>query len=1043
MASFSRLPPVPLRRGLLLIIPFLGALVLLLLGEQGQTPAESGKPFQPPPAEWECRWTETPLTIDGKADEDAWKRAQLIDNFYLPWLGSKARPARTTTKARLLWDREYLYFFADMEDSDLYADVKEHDGQTWNNDVFELFFKPAADKPGYYEFQINAAGTIMDMFLPRRGAGGYARFKSDGEFHIDAKVRLRGTLNHWQDKDQGWSVEGRIPWRDFLRTGGRPNIGERWKFALCRYDYSVDFEDGVELSTCAPLKSQPRPDFHHYEDYAALRFVGSPQKSAAKPHGIERRIPLTTSRVVGAPDPPPPYRVRRVYPNLKLDFPVAVAHQPGSDRLLIITQPAPYAPTTILRTQDDPNTDRTEKLLPYDGVAYDIAFHPKFKENGYIYIGMNGPSSAPPGAKKTRVLRYTMERQPPYTFDPQSETVILEWPSDGHNGGALAFGTDGMLYVTSGDGTSDSDTNIVGQDLSKLTAKVLRIDVDHPEPGKPYSVPKDNPFVGQKNACPETWAYGLRNPWRITVDQKTGHIWVGNNGQDLWEQAYWIEKGANYGWSVMEGSHPFYPSRKAGPTPFTKPTVEHSHSEARSLTGGIVYYGSKFPELQGVYIYGDYSTGKIWGVRHDGRRVTWHKELANTRLQITGFGVDAHGEILIADHRGQDKGGFYTFEATPKDLPPSAFPRKLSESGLFRSAKGHIMDPALIPYSVNAPLWSDGAYKERWIALPGADSRIDFTTNRGWNFPDKSVLVKSFALEMEEGNPASRHWIETRFLTNQQGEWFGYSYQWNDEQTDGVLVDGKGHDREFTIRVPSTADNPRGIRKQKWHYPSRTECMVCHSRAANFVLGLTELQMNKEHDYGGVRDNQLRVLEHLGVLRVNWMEETKDALMREAKAKGMTDGQIYGSLDKLTATRLQRGPAISSLLTVPPEKYRRLVDPSDRKQNLEARARSYLHANCAQCHVKEGGGNAKMELEFTTNPDQMRLIDVKPVHDSYGLPEARLISLGHPERSVLLHRIRHRDAGHMPPLATEIVDREAVQLMHDWIKQLADKNDRR
>jgi hypothetical protein len=298
------------------------------------------------------------------------------------------------------------------------------------------------------------------------------------------------------------------------------------------------------------------------------------------------------------------------------------------------------------------------------------------------------------------------------------------------------------------------------------------------------------------------------------------------------------------------------------------------------------------------------------------------------------------------------------------------------------------------------------------------------------------VLVKSFALEMEEGNPASRRWIETRFLTKQQGDWFGYSYQWNDEQTEGVLVDGKGLDREFSIRVKSSADNPNGVRKQRWHYPSRTECMVCHSRAANFVLGLTELQMNKEHDYGGVRDNQLRVLEHLGVLRINWMEETMYALGREAQAKGMTDEQIDDYLDKQTATRLQRRPALSSLLMAPPEKHRRLVDPYDPKQDITLRARSYLHANCAQCHVEAGGGNAQMELEFTTELDKMRLIDVKPIHDSYGLPEARLLAPGHPERSILLRRIRHRNNGHMPPLATSIVDQQAVQLMHDWIKQM-------
>jgi hypothetical protein len=138
---------------------------------QGGAPRQPG--FKPPPTEFECRWARGPITIDGKADEEAWKHAQVIDNFYLPWLGPKARAAKTATKARLLWDREYLYFFADMEDTDLYADVKEHNGMTWENDVFELFFKPAEDKPGYYEFQVNAAGTVFDMFIPRRGSGGY------------------------------------------------------------------------------------------------------------------------------------------------------------------------------------------------------------------------------------------------------------------------------------------------------------------------------------------------------------------------------------------------------------------------------------------------------------------------------------------------------------------------------------------------------------------------------------------------------------------------------------------------------------------------------------------------------------------------------------------------------------------------------------------------------------------------------------------------------------------------------------------------------
>jgi mono/diheme cytochrome c family protein len=294
------------------------------------------------------------------------------------------------------------------------------------------------------------------------------------------------------------------------------------------------------------------------------------------------------------------------------------------------------------------------------------------------------------------------------------------------------------------------------------------------------------------------------------------------------------------------------------------------------------------------------------------------------------------------------------------------------------------------------------------------------------------VLVKSFALELEEGNPASRRWVETRFLTKQGGEWYGYSYAWNEEQTEGTLVGAAGLDRDFTVRVPASG----GVRKQTWHYPSRSECMVCHSRAANFVLGLTELQMNREHDYGKVRDNQLRTLEHLGVLRINWVEDLRTALREEAKAKGMRDKEADAYVKRETAARLQREPKESPPPAFRPDFYRRLADPYDPKEGLEARARSYLHANCAQCHVEAGGGNAQMELEYTTDLAKARILDVKPVHHTFNLPDARLVAPGSPERSVLLYRVSNREAGHMPPLATNVVDRAAVKVLHDWIKQL-------
>ena len=697
-----------------------------------------------------------------------------------------------------------------------------------------------------------------------------------------------------------------------------------------------------------------------------------------------QRIPWTESKLVGSPDPPLPYRAVRAYEKLPLFAPVYLRPEPGTDRIFFLDHKGDWKEPGGLRYfTDKAEADSSKPLIALDRLVYGFCFHPKYRENKFLYLITNGPM--PESNKQNRISRFTVTESAdvPGELKADNELVILEWDSNGHNGGDLAFGPDGYLYCPTGDGTSDSDTLATGQGLNDLLAVMLRLDVDKPTADKPYSIPPDNPFVNVPDARPEIWAYGFRNPWRMDYDHESNQLWLGQNGQDLWEQVYLIRRGENYGWSVQEGGHLFYVERPKGAEPIVAPVADHHHSESRSLTGGVVYRGAKLPDLVGCFIYGDYSTGKIWAIRHDGTKVTFHREIADTTLQIAGFSMNAAGDLLVVDHAG----GFYRIEPMPPQ-EPTRFPRKLSETGLFASVAEHRLLPSVIPYSVNVQLWSDGAHKERWLAVP-AEEKIDYTSTRGWNFPNGSVLVKSFALEKVAGQPETRRWIETRLMVRQQNEWVGYSYRWNEDQTDAELLDSGSVDVEFEIQDPAAAD---GVRKQTWHYPSRAECMVCHSRAVNYVLGLSENQMNREHDYGSEKFNQIQMLSELGMF-------TKP-------------------------------------LPKPVEELTRLSDPFDQSVDLKQRAASYLHANCSNCHVEAGGGNAQFSVEIDAKPEQAKLIDVKPVHTAFDLQDARLVAPGSPERSLLFHRMQRRGHGQMPPLGTNVVDKPAVDLIREWILQL-------
>lgn len=707
------------------------------------------------------------------------------------------------------------------------------------------------------------------------------------------------------------------------------------------------------------------------------------------------------SRVVGFPDPPPPFQVERVFANVDLPKPLSVIALPGTQDLLVTVHQGGYGgPGRLLRlTGDDLNASANE-FLAIDEIIYGIAFHPDFAMNGYMYVGCNGHSDELT-KMATRVLRFQVSRTEPIECDVDSKTVIIEWESNGHNGGDLVFGQDGMLYVSAGDGTSDSDAKLAGQDLSTIPGSMIRIDVDHKEDGRNYAIPSDNPFIEVHGARPEIWAYGLRNPWRISIDAKSGDLWAGINGQDQWETAQVVRRGENYGWSITEGSHPFNTNRQQGPTPIVPPTIEHPHSEARSLTGGHVYYGSKYPSLYGHYVYGDYSTGLIWAANYENAKIASHFLVARTMLQISGFGIDHQGELLVVDH------GSGLYRLVPNELTQSQkFPRKLSESGIFQSVENHVVAEGIVPYEVNAPLWSDNAEKDRFIGLPG-EAQIGFRLSGGWEFPDGTVIGKTFSLPLAGHGKDAVVRVETRLLTRQAGQWYGYSYQWNAEQTDAVLVEAAGKSVDLSLVDEKNGAEPR---MQPWSFPSRSECMVCHSRAANYVLGLSVLQTNRYVSLAGMRVSQLDHFAGLDLFQVDGSSTSTNSIPDVARAKFE--------------------------LPAPASDLPRLVDAGDSSMSLENRVRSYLHANCAHCHVKEGGGNSRFSVAFGPDLSATGLINAQPTHDAFGIAAASLIVPQNPESSILLHRMTLRGRGQMPPLATGVVDRDATKLIADWIRAL-------
>ncbi|QDT32716.1 family 16 glycoside hydrolase [Thalassoglobus polymorphus] len=288
-----------------------------------------------------------------------------------------------------------------------------------------------------------------------------------------------------------------------------------------------------------------------------------------------------------------------------------------------------------------------------------MAFHPNFKENGEVYVYY----TTVPGQISV-ISKFTVSKENPNQVDPNSEVEIMriEQPFWNHNGGTLAFGPDGYLYIGLGDGGSGNDPYDNAQNLSSLLGSILRIDVNAKQDGKNYSIPADNPFIRNKEARPEIYANGLRNTWRISFDRESGALWCADVGQNLWEEINIIRKGGNYGWNMKEGTHPFG-SKAANPSEVIDPIWEYDHGVGKSITGGLVYRGSKLPELVGKYIYADYVSGQIWALDYDAEKGKVNSNLAipSPKMPIVTFGEDAEGEIYFCIVTNNGK-GIYTLK---------------------------------------------------------------------------------------------------------------------------------------------------------------------------------------------------------------------------------------------------------------------------------------------------------------------------------------------------------------------------------------------
>lgn len=673
-----------------------------------------------------------------------------------------------------------------------------------------------------------------------------------------------------------------------------------------------------------------------------------------------------------------------------------------------------------------------------------LVFHPDFATNGtfFVYFSMEVGGSLYQRLHQISVTDPTANTATIFSHKPL--LTILDRETN-HNGGDLHFGADGFLYLSLGDEGAGGDSrnnarfinhqNDASVKRTGFWGQLLRLAVEvnpktqpgvfpagslmpnaHPQNSAAfpsavhgnYRVPADNPFIGYTlwhsiainpaTVRTEIYATGLRNPFRWSFDPPTGRIFIGDVGQNLYEEISLASKGDDLGWSWREGLHEYNsPPSPADPPPppnpgdppgtgFSprEPIYEYDHTNdgtgndaviyGPNVTGGMVYRGNSLTELYGDYIFAEYGNGQIVALREQ-ENGTWTGTRLASDSGIVDFGTDPRNNDLIFCDIGNGQVKRLIRTGTSGPLPPAL----LSQTGAFANLATLTPNAGIVDYEPNVSFWSDHAIKSRWFAIENLSDTIGFNEDGNWNLPTGMVWIKHFDIETTRGVPSTRRKLETRILVKTATDVYGLSYHWKADQSDADLVPEEGLSELIPASSPA----------QTWRFPSRTECRVCHTDVGGAALSFNTRQLNRSHPYGAQTPNQIDALNGAGYFTPGTAPATTNTLPAFAPA-------------------------------------------DDATTSLEWRVRSYLAVNCVQCHQPGGASLGNWDARATIPTDSANLINGLLVNNGDD-PANRWCVPGDTAHSMVLKRLSGTGGQRMPPLATLERDLAAEELITNWI----------